>query len=158
MMRKRNNTKRQKKFHLVHLLALALLVGYFTFSKVNTVHALSSGDFNKAFLQVYVYGIFFGCLFLYLFSHEKFFPVAKDIEKQEEKTEKAYLKKYLKGGKVLSTFIIGVIGGPVFSSLTARLLLNKYWYKYLVVILANVPSTLFTVGIGHSILKFVGLA
>lgn len=143
------------KIHWIHLIAVFILGGYFVLSKANLVNALTRETILLSFTQLYLFGIFFACLFLYIFSHEKFFPFAKEIEKKEEKKEKTYLKKYLHHGKVLATFLIGVIGGPVFSSLTARFLINNHWYKYLVVILANIPSTLFTLGIGWGILSFV---
>jgi len=90
---------------------------------------------------------------LFIFSHEKFFAFAKDMEREESKKEKKYLAKYLHHGKVFATFVIGVIGGPVFSSLTTRLLLNNYPFKYLLVILANIPSTIVTVGVTHGIVQ-----
>jgi hypothetical protein len=145
------------KFHWVHLLGVVILVGYFVLSKLNTVNAVTRQDIFLSFIQLYIFGAIFACIFLYLFSHEKFFPVAKDIEKVEEKKEKKYLKRYLHHGKILATFIIGTLGGPVFSSLTARLLLSKMGMgKYFIVILANIPSTLFTVGITNGFIKIFG--
>ena len=146
-----------KKFeiHWTHLIAVIVLVGYFFVSKINMIHAISKRDAIQSFLQLYLFGVFFACLFLFIFSHEKFFPFAKDIEKNEQKNEKKYIKKYLHHGKVLGTFLIGAIGGPVFSSLTARMFLNNFRFKYLVIILANIPSTLFTLGVGWGILRFV---
>lgn len=140
-------------FHWIHLIAVFILGGYFVLSKVNLVNALTRESSLLIFLQLYLFGVFFACFFLFIFSHEKFFPFAKDIEKQEAKNEKKYLKKYLHHGKVLSTFIIGAIGGPIFSSLTARLLLNNFKLKYLVIILANIPSTIFTVGVGSGFIS-----
>lgn len=143
------------KLHGIHLLAVLILGGYFVLSKINTVYALTRNNIVESFLQLYLFGIFFACLFLYIFSHEKFFPIAKDIEKQERKKEKKFLKKYIHHGKIFGTFIIGVLGGPIFSSLTARLLLNNYAFKYVLIILANIPSTLFTLGLGRGILNFI---
>ncbi len=140
------------KFHWSHAFAVIVLVGYFSLSKINLAHALLNKNASISFLQIYLFGVFFACLFLYIFSHEKFFPFAKEIEKKEEKKERKYLKKYIHHGKVLATFIIGTLGGPVFSSLTARLLLNQTnLFKYFVVIVANIPSTIFTVGILKSL-------
>lgn len=149
--------KRHHFFHLVHLIAVFILGSYFVLSKVNLVHALLYKSVLESFLQIYLFGVFFACLFLYIFSHEKFFPVAKEIEKEEEKTEKTFLKKYLHHGKILATFLIGMVGGPVFSSLTARILLNKFDYKYLLVILANIPSSILTVGISRGFIQFFNL-
>lgn len=157
-MNKKKLSKKNKnathKLNWMHLTAIAILIGYFSFSKLNLAHALLNENKIFSFLQIYSFGIFFACLFLFLFSHEKFFPIAKEIEKEEEKKEKKYLKKYIHHGKVLATFIIGTIGGPVFSSLTARLLLNNTnFLKYFIVILANIPSTVFTVGIANGFVK-----
>ncbi|MEK7472558.1 MAG: hypothetical protein AAB625_00825 [Patescibacteria group bacterium] len=142
-------------FHWIHLVAVFILGGYFVLSKVNTVNAILKENPIETFLQLYLFGTFFACLFLYIFSHEKFFPFAKDIEKQEQRNENKYLKKYFHHGKILGTFLIGAIGGPIFSSLTARILLNNFRFKYLIIILANIPSTLFTLGVGWGILRFV---
>ena len=143
---------KHRHFHWIHLIAVFILGGYFVLSKVNLVNALTKETFILSFMQLYLFGILFACLFLFIFSHEKFFPFAKDIEKSEAKKEKQYLKKYIHHGKVFGTFVIGAIGGPVFSSLSARLLLNNYPFKYLLVILANVPSTIFTVGVSSGII------
>lgn len=153
-MLKRRITSKHHHFHWIHFFAGLVLGSYFVLSKVNLAHALLNKNAVESFLQIYTFGIFFGCLFLYIFSHENFFPFAKDIEKKEMKKEKKYLKKYINHGKILTTFIIGVIGGPVFSSLTARLLLNKNSYKYLIVIVSNLLSTVITVGLTK---PFVGL-
>lgn len=146
---------KNKKFrlHWSHISAAVILTGYFLISKVHTVQAMRSGNIVNSFIQLYLFGIFFACLFLYLFSHDKFFSFAKEIEKKESKKEKKYLDKYLHHGKILGTLIIGAIGGPVFSSLTARILLNNYWYKYLIVIIANIPSTIITTGVGKSLIN-----
>lgn len=131
-------------FHWIHLIAVFILGGYFVLSKINLVHALSNRNMIFSLLQIYLFGIFFASLFLFIFSHDKFFPVAREMEKEEKKKEKKYLEKYRHHGKILTTFIIGMIGGPVFSSLTARLLLKNYTFKYLLIIIANIPSTIFT--------------
>lgn len=140
------------KLHKIHLIAVFILGGYFILSKVNLAHALLNKNMIQSFLQIYLFGIFFACLFLYVFSHDKFFPIAKEIEREEKKKEQKYLKKYLHHGKVLASFIIGAIGGPVFSSLTTRLLLNNYAFKYILVILANIPSTVFTVAASRGLI------
>lgn len=148
--------KKHSHFHWVHLLAAFILGGYFISSKVNLVHALTNESPLVSFMQIYLFGVFFACLFLYVFSHDNFFKFAKDIEKKNEKKEKRYLEKYLHHGKILATFIIGVMGGPVFSSLTARLLLNNYAFKYILIILANIPSTIITVGVSRGAIHIFG--
>lgn len=143
------------KIHWTHFMAVGLLALYFIVSKVNLAHAFLKDDLISTFIQLFIFGTVFSFLFLYIFSHEKFFPVAKEIEKEEEKKEKKYLAKYIHHGKILATFLIGVIGGPVFSSLTARLLINNLWYKYMVVVFANIPSTFITVAIAKGVIHFL---
>lgn len=144
-------------FHWVHLIAVFTLGGYFVLSKVNLIYALKNNNFISSFLQLFIFGTFFTYLFLYLFSHEKFFPFAKEIEDKEKKKEKLYLEKYIHHGKILGTFIIGIIGGPLFLSLTTRLLLSRFKYKYSFVLITSFVSTLFTFAVGtgfmYSILK-----
>ncbi len=138
-------------FHWTHLIAVGLLTVYFILSKVNLAHAFLREDLILTFIQLFVFGTLFSFVFFYIFSHEKFFPFAKEIEKKEEEKEKSYLKKYIKHGKVIATFIIGVLGGPVFLSLTTRLLLNSFKFRYLFILLTSFVSTLFTLGAGRSL-------
>lgn len=145
---------KKHKLHWVHLFAVLILGSYFLLSKVNIVHALTQENIIVSFLQLYLFGTCFGLFLLYILSHEKFFPVAKEIEKEEEKNEKKFLKKYLHHGKILATFLIGIVGGPVFSSLTARILLNKFYYKYMIIVLTNIPSTALTIGITRGFIHF----
>lgn len=155
MNRKKITKKKKLKIHWIHIFAVGLLTAYFVMSKVNLAHALGNQNILLIFMQIYLFGIFFACLFLYIFSHDKFFPIAREIERTEEKKEKKYLEKYLRHGKVLATFLIGMFGGPVFSSLTARILINDHWYKYLIIILANIPSTIITTGFGQSLIAIL---
>lgn len=151
------NKKIIHKLHWSHIMAIIVLVGYFLISKAHTIQAMRSGNILNSFIQIYLFGIFFACLFLYIFSHDKFLTFAKEIENRESKKEKKYLKKYIGHGKILATLIIGTIGGPVFSSLTARILLHDYWYKYLIVILANIPSTIITAGLANGIFNTLNI-
>lgn len=155
MNRKKITKKKKLKIHWIHFFAIGLLTTYFVISKVNLAHALGNQNTLFVFIQIYTFGIFFACLFLYIFSHDKFFPIAREIERTEEKKEKKYLEKYSHHGKVLATFLIGTLGGPVFSSLTARLLINDHWYKYLIIILANIPSTIATLSFGQGIYQLM---
>lgn len=149
-----NLKSKHSHFHWVHLIAVFILSGYVVLSKVNLVSGLTKDLLIVSFLQLYLFGAFFACLFLFLFSHEKFFPFAREMEKKEEKSEREFLKKYIHHGKILGTFLIGTFGGPLFSSLTARLLLNNYPLKYVIIILANIPSTLLTVALAKGLLHF----
>ncbi|AKM83193.1 hypothetical protein A2422_00450 [Candidatus Woesebacteria bacterium RIFOXYC1_FULL_31_51] len=144
----------KKKFHWVHLASIVIVTGYFLLSKINIVNAMSQDSLINSFFQIYLFGSIFACLFLYTLSHKKFFPVSGDIERGEEKNENKLLKKYRRHGKILGTIIIGTIGGPIFSSLTARILLKNYRLKYLVIMFANIPSTILTVAISNGFIKF----
>lgn len=157
-MSKIKSKKWSDRIHWSHFLAIIVLFSYFTLSKINLAMTIHDPNIVIVFIKIYSFGAVFACFFLYVFSHDKFFPFAKEIEKKEEAKEKKYLQKYIHHGKVLATFIIGTFGGPVFSSLTARLLINNMQFgKYLIVILANIPSTVFTVGIANGFIKLISL-
>lgn len=149
--------KIEKKLHHIHLIAVAILTGYLILSKINYVHALANEHILLTFLQMYVYGAFFGMIFLFMFSHDRFFKFAKDIERTQEKREKRYLAKYQHFGKVISTFLIGSIGGPILGSFSARILLHNHKFKkYIIVALANIPSTFLSLGVGKGAFLFLG--
>lgn len=154
-MSKINKVKKHFHFHWIHLFAAFILGCYFILSKANTLNAVVNKDLLNSFVQIYLFGIFFACLFLYIFSHDRFFPVAREIEKRQKEKEKQYLEKYLKHGKILATFLIGMCGGPIFSSLTARILLKNYRFKYVLIVLANIPSTVITVALGKGVVHFL---
>lgn len=132
-------------------MAVGVLAFYFIVSKINLAHAFLKDNSIFTFAQLFIFGTLFSFIFLYIFSHEKFFSFAKEIEKKEEDKEKHYLKKYLKHGKIIATFLIGVIGGPVFLSLTTRLLLPSFRFRYLFVLLTSFVSTLATLVTGKSL-------
>lgn len=150
-MKSRKLVNKKLKIHWTHLFAVGLLTLYFIVSKVNLAQAFLKDDLILTFIQLFAFGTVFSFIFLYIFSHEKFFPFAKEIEKKEEEKEKSYLKKYLKHGKIAATFLIGVIGGPVFLSLTTRLLLNSFRFRYLFVLITSFASTLVTLGAGKGL-------
>lgn len=147
-----NSKTHRHKLHWTHFAAVGLLAIYFIISKVNLVSAIANQNLINSFLQLFIFGTIFTYLFLFIFSHEKFFTFAKEIEKEETKKEKKYLSKYLHHGKILGTFIIGVLGGPVFLSLTTRLLLNSLKYKYLFILFTSFISTLLTFVVSKGLL------
>lgn len=142
---------KKSKLHWTHLIAVAVLAFYFIVSKINLAHAFLNSNMLKTFTQLFIFGTVFSFVFLYIFSHEKFFPFAKEIEKKEEAKEKNYLKRYLKHGKIFATFLIGVIGGPVFLSITTRLLLNNFRFRYLFVAITSFVSTIVTLSAGKGL-------
>lgn len=149
-------SKKHIHFHWIHFVAGLILGSYFLLSKINTLYALTNRNYLLSFIQIYLFGAFFACSFLYIFSHDKFLPMAKEIENKEKNKEKRLLHKYIHNGKLLTTVIVGTIGGPVFSALTARFLLDKNHYKYLVVILSNFLSTIITVGLAKPLVDMFG--
>jgi len=96
---------KRMKIHRIHFIALVILGGYAVLSKVNFVNALTNTNIVYMFFQLYLFGIFFGCLFLYLFCHDKFFPVAAEIEKnEEEKVFKEVLTSWQNFGDFYNRF------------------------------------------------------
>lgn len=152
MLRKVINSKKSR-FHWVHLIAVFILGSYFVLSKVNLVNALTRDNLVNSFFQMFIFGLFFTYLFLYLFSHENFFPFAKEIENKEKSKEEKLLKKYIHHGKVIGTFLIGLVGGPVFLSLTTRLLLNNFRYKYVFIFITILISTFIIFSISTGLVR-----
>ena len=150
------STRRKAKikkgvFRKIHLQAFLFLIVYSVISKTIFIRSLASASLWVSFLVPYFFGVVAGIIFLYLFSHEDFFHFMKDVEHDEKKKEHQLLKKYKHYGKVASTLIIAAIGGPVLAALTIRFLLNKFWYKYLLIAVGNVASTAITVSLGKGL-------
>ena len=147
----RPGPKRKKHFKIswVHLEALLLLVVYLAFSKLNLLAALLSPNWWVIFGYPYLYGCLAGLIFLYLFSHEDFFPVAKEIEKKEKKEEQKWQRRLVHHGKVFICFTIGTFSSPILGALAVRLLIHKhsFWFKYLIIVISEVFSTALTVGL-----------
>ena len=118
---------------------------YTALSKSIFLKSLGSESITTHFFGPYIFGVIAGIFFLYLFNHEDFFHFIKEVEEIEKKKENKFLKKYLHLGRILATLIIASLGGPVFAALTARFLINKFWFKYLILALGNIPSTILSV-------------
>jgi len=144
-----------RKIKSVHLQAVLFLIVYLIFSKVNLVSAIASKSFWVSFLQPFVFGSLSGLVFLYLFSHEDFFPVAREIEKKEKRAEQSWQRKLAHHGKVFICFAIGVLTSPVLCALAVRLLVHKhkFWYKYAIIFFAEIFSTVLNVGLLKGIIK-----
>ena len=93
----------------------------------------------------FVYGIFSGIIFLFIFTHDRILKFARLLEEREEHVEKRFLKSFAHHGRILTSVAIGVFGGPILGALTVRMLLTRYPYKYGVVILSSLISTSFYV-------------
>lgn len=144
MSKKLISKSRKKK---IYWQALAVLAVYFAFSNTVFVHFAFLDNRVISYGVPMVVGAVAGVIFLYIFSHEDFFSFAKDLEKREMKAEKKWLKHFVHFGKLSTTFAVGTVGGPILAALTIRLLLSASRYRYVWVILANIPSTIFSVGI-----------
>lgn len=141
-------TVNKSVFRSVHLQAILFLLFYTILSKFIFVKSIISDSYAVNFFGPYIYGVIAGSVFLYLFSHEDFFHFIKDLKKQQKKKEDKYIKKYIHYGKVLCSLVVATLGGPVFSALTVRLLLNRVWFKYVLVAIGNIPSTIIAVAMG----------
>lgn len=93
------------------------------------------------------WGIFSGVLFLYIFRHDKVIRIARVLEEKEEAAEKRWLKHFAKSGKVASSLFIGLLAGPILGALTIQILLPRYKYKYLLIVIIQIVSTIFYVSI-----------
>lgn len=102
-----------------------------------------------------IFGMVASIFFLYLFEHERLFKFAKDVEKIEEKKEKMFIHKFLRTGKIMTVTAIGIVGGPVFSSLSAHILIPKFRHKYILLALISIPSTIFSVGVALGVIKII---
>jgi hypothetical protein len=155
-IKKRAHSGYKKKFiRPIHVQTLFIIVGYLIISKLVFFKFVTGPNITMSFLGPFIFGIVTSFIFLYLFSHEDFFHFIKDVEKKEEKKESQYLRKYKHFGKVLATLIIGAIGGTILASLTTRLLLTHYRYKYLILLVSMFFSTMFTVGLAKGIFNFL---
>ena len=142
------------KIKTIHFWAVATIVLYLLFSKVVLAY-FSPLSFWLAFFGPFVYGALAGLIFLYLFSHEDFFPLARQIEKEEKKKEKKWLRRFKHHGKLFICLAIGAIAGPLFAALTVRFLIHRhsFFYKYIIIFLATIVSTIFLVGFARGIIK-----
>lgn len=139
----------------VHLQAIAFLIFYNVISKTVFFKSVVHDNLVVNFLAPYVFGVVAGIIFLYLLNHEDFFHFMKEVESRERSKENFYIKKYKHYGRILSTLIIATIGGPIFAALTIRFLLNTSPYRYIVLAVGNIASTLLTVSLAKGTISLV---
>ena len=150
--------KRKINFkHRIYLHAAIALAIYYTFSRIIFIGSLVSPSLLVNFAGPAIYGATASVIFLYIFSHEQFFAFAKVIEKKEKKAEDKWLKKFEHHGSAVTTALVGTIGGPIFGALTARFLLADHSnaYKYILLILTSIPSTLFSMGMAKGVFSTI---
>jgi len=146
-------TKNKPLIRTIHFKTLIFLAIYIIISKIIFIRSVAHANIFISFLGPFFFGLIATYVFLYLFSHEDFFHFMRAVEKEEKPKEDSYIAKYHHHGRILATILIGTIGGPIFLALTARFLLNNYWYKNLVIVVASFTSTIFFVAITEGIIQ-----
>ena len=154
-MPKRKLKTNKSFFRPVHLQTILFTAAYLVLSKFVFIKSLATGNIFISFLGPFTFGVVTTFIFLYLFSHEDFFHFIKGLEDKEKKTEKKYLKKYYHHSRILAIILIGIVAGDFFLALTIRFLINKFAYKYIVMIIAVFLSTLISVGIAKGLFSFL---
>ncbi len=144
-----------KKLKLIYLETVLVIVFYTVFSKTVFVHSIAFSNLLISFLGPFAFGAVSGLIFLYLFSHEDFFPIARQIEKEEAKTEKKWLRRFRHHSKLFVCLAVGVIGGPIIGALTVHFLIHRhsFWYKYFILTISTIISTFLTVGLARGLIK-----
>lgn len=144
----------KKKYKYILLVFLVLGIHTATSWSVLLI-ATSSSNFLLFFILPFIYGALTGLVFFYLFSHDKVVKIAKLIEEKEQKIEKKWLKRFAHSGKLLTTLIIGVFGGPILCALTVKLFYSRSRYKYVILLTANLLSTIYFVLVLKGVVKLV---
>ena len=144
----------KRRLKKIHIGAGVTLIIYFAVgNSILAIFALRENIWEAIFIPM-IYGSLASIVFLYIFCHESFFSFAKDLKNKQMKKERKLLRKTKNIGKKLTAVVATIVGGPILGALTIRLLLNGMRNKYLFLILANVPSTIFTVGYFRGIFNF----
>jgi len=141
----------------VYLKVAVLLSGYTVLSWVVLGFGAAANNLILAFGAPIIFGAAIGTGFLYIFSHDKSFRLARIIEEKEKKSEKKWLNIFSHFGKNLASVLVGFFGGPLLAALTIAILLPRAKYKYFLVALINIPSSIFYIGLAKgTFLYFFG--
>ncbi len=128
----------------IHIQAIIFWLVYEVFTKGSFVFGVSkSATIGNAYLFNMFFSILFGLIFLYIFNHEDFFKFAKEIENKNSKKEKEWEHKLQHSGKLFSSFLIGILSGPLIAALAVRFLQPKSKYKYFLIIIISALSAFF---------------
>ncbi len=100
----------------------------------------------------FVYGIFSAMIFLFIFTHDRVITLARLLEEKEEHVEEKFLKKFKHHSRIFTSLVVGILGGPILGALTTRMLLPRFPYKYEIVIISSIISTLFYLFFLHGVL------
>lgn len=142
-----------RTFRLVHLQAVIFIVIYFLVSTLVVAKSITTSNVYFSFLIAFSFGLVSAFIFLYLFSHEDFFPFFKNLDKYENRAEKGYLGNFIKYGKFLACVVISLIGGQIFLALSIRFLFPKSKNKYWIATISTLVSTVVVIFFGKSILS-----
>lgn len=148
-------SKKKFKIRLIHAQAVAVLVIYAVFSKAVFIKSVASQKLSISFFGPFLFCAISGLILLYLFSHGSFFPVAKEIEKEEKGKGEKWRERLSHHSKIFICLVMGGVGGPILGALTVRLLIHKhsFWYKYLILIIAEALSTAFYVCLAKGFIR-----
>lgn len=126
------------KIHWIHIQALIIWVVYSVGTKVLLGSQIAVLPLYQAFLVNAISNAFFCTLFLFVFSHEKFFKFAHEIEQKTKKKEQGMINKFHHFGKIAITLIISASGSPLYIAFIIRYLWHNLKYKYLIANLLTV--------------------
>ena len=75
---------------------------------------------------------------MFVFSHEKFFKFAHEIEQKTKKKEQGLIHRFHHFGKIVITLIISASGSPLYIAFIIRYLWHDLRYRYLIANLLTV--------------------
>lgn len=157
MSKKKVKKKLKNILRPVHLGTVIFIFLYFIISNILIVRFIADERLYVSFIGPFIFSSISGVIFLYLFSHQDFFHFIKEIEKSENNKEKYYLNKFGHYGKILTSLVISMIGGPIFLALTVRFLFPKFTNRYLIIVFCTIISTLIVTSFAKGLLKFIWL-
>ena len=138
-----------------HFKTIVILIIYFLITQSSFfVGVLNSTPIFLGFLLNIIFSVFFGVIFLYIFSHEDLFDIARQLEKDNIKKEKVWLHRFKNLGKSTVVFLIGILAGPLFAAITLRIILPKYKYRYTLMVFVATASAILWLGIARGIISF----
>mgnify|MGYP001601937072 CR=1 FL=1 len=139
----------------IYIQAFFILIVYTLITKVLFFQAVLWRNEILAYGLTSLVSALFGVLFLYLFGHKDFFPFAKIIEKKGLKREKKFLHYFSHFSRYTTTFLIALVGGPLFAALSARFLIHRKINRYIVVFSACFISTILWLGYAKGAFLFL---
>jgi hypothetical protein len=113
---------------------ISIVIIYIVLSYLIMLFCITHPNLILSFLVSLIFNLISTIVFLNLFISQNSSDFIKKLEQIEEKNQKKYLQKFLRFGKFLTCIILSLIGGPIFLSLTIKLILNNSHHKYLIAI------------------------